>query len=105
MKQFDWNIIQEIGQMRMLESIDLSKNHLSGGIPMRLSNLTFLRFLVVSNNNLSGKIPLSTQLQSFDASTYARNLELCGLPLLNKCQGDGAAQFLHLLTMFEMYFR
>ncbi|KAM7467749.1 hypothetical protein LguiB_015311 [Lonicera macranthoides] len=85
------NIIQQIGQMRMLESIDFSRNHLSGQIPTGLSNLTFLSVLDLSNNNLSGKIPPSTQLQSFDASMYAGNPELCGLPLLNKCPGDEAA--------------
>ncbi|XP_059654816.1 receptor-like protein EIX2 [Cornus florida] len=37
---------------------------------------------------MSGKIPSSTQLQSFDASAYAGNHELCGLPLPNKCPGD-----------------
>ncbi|KAL9411725.1 hypothetical protein AB3S75_045348 [Citrus x aurantiifolia] len=37
---------------------------------------------------LKGKIPLGTQLQSFNASVYAGNLELCGLPLPNQCPNE-----------------
>ncbi|KAH7845183.1 hypothetical protein Vadar_016111 [Vaccinium darrowii] len=40
------------------------------------------------SNNLSGKISLSTQLQSFDPSTYSGNPQLCGDPLPNKCPGE-----------------
>ena len=70
--------------MRALESIDLSANQFDGEIPQSISNLTFLSFLNFSNNNLVGKIPSSTQLQSFDASSFTGN-ELCGPPLLKNC--------------------
>ncbi|XP_059627272.1 receptor-like protein EIX2 [Cornus florida] len=69
----------------MLESLDLSRNQLSGEIPIGITRLNFLAVLDLSNNNLSGKIPSSTQLQSFDASAYSGNDELCELPLPNKC--------------------
>ncbi|KAH7865431.1 hypothetical protein Vadar_006596 [Vaccinium darrowii] len=81
-------IIQEIGRMGMLESLDLSENRLSGEIPRSLAQLNFLSVLNLSKNNLSGKIPSSTQLQSFSASAYSGNPELCGLPLPNKCPGE-----------------
>ncbi|KAI8556244.1 hypothetical protein RHMOL_Rhmol05G0237400 [Rhododendron molle] len=81
-------IIQEIGRMKILESLDLSANKLSGEIPGSLAYLNFLSVLNLSSNNLSGEIPLSTQLQSFNASAYSRNPNLCGLPLPNKCLGD-----------------
>ncbi|KAI8556246.1 hypothetical protein RHMOL_Rhmol05G0237600 [Rhododendron molle] len=81
-------IIQEIGQMKMLECLDLSANKLSGEIPGSLAHLNFLSVLNLSSNNLSGEIPLSTQLQSFNASAYSENPNLCGLPLPNKCLGD-----------------
>lgn len=42
----------------------------------------------LSFNNLSGEFPISTQLQSFDVSTYVGNIELCGSPLTNQCPGD-----------------
>ena len=32
---------------------------------------------------------MSTQLQSFNASSYVGNLELCGPPLTKDCPGDG----------------
>ncbi|XP_047940767.1 receptor-like protein EIX2 [Salvia hispanica] len=73
--------------MGMLESLDLSNNQLSGKIPTSLAQLHYLAVLDLSNNNLSGKIPPSTQLQSFKASSYAKNKGLCGLPLA-LCPGD-----------------
>ncbi|KAM7481656.1 hypothetical protein LguiB_006239 [Lonicera macranthoides] len=82
------NIIQEIGKMAKLEVLDLSHNWLSGEIPVGLASLNFLSVLDLSSNNFSGKIPSSTQLQSFNASSYAGNRELCGLPLPNKCPGE-----------------
>ncbi|KAM3269985.1 hypothetical protein P3S67_029891 [Capsicum chacoense] len=80
------SVIQEIGQMKMLESLDMSRNKLSGMIPQGLANLTFLSVLDLSNNHLSGRIPPSTQLQSFDRSSYSGNAQLCGPPL-QECPG------------------
>jgi EIX receptor 1/2 len=85
-------IPQNIGDMERLESLDLSKNHLSGIISPSLTTLSFLSYLNLSDNNLSGKIPSGTQLQSFSASAYASNQELCGLPLPKRCLGDEATQ-------------
>ncbi|GLT32317.1 hypothetical protein SLA2020_069920 [Shorea laevis] len=81
---FTGRIPHNIGNMRRLESVDFSGNKLSGSIPGSMSSLTFLSYLNLSNNQLTGQIPSGTQLQSFDASSYARN-KLCGLPLPNKC--------------------
>ncbi|XP_060674419.1 receptor-like protein EIX1 [Ziziphus jujuba] len=80
-------IPDSIGNMKSLESLDLSRNQLSGVIPPSLSSLTFLSYLNLSYNNLSGKIPLSTQIQSFDASSFIGNA-LCGPPLYNICDED-----------------
>ncbi|XP_027174176.1 receptor-like protein EIX2 [Coffea eugenioides] len=70
--------------MGRLESLDLSRNHLSGTIPSSISKLSSLGFLNLSFNNLSGKIPSSTQMLSFDASSFAGN-QLCGRPLTVHC--------------------
>ncbi|KAH9803412.1 hypothetical protein KPL71_001753 [Citrus sinensis] len=70
--------------MRSLESIDFSLNQLSGEIPQSMSSLKFLNHLNLSNNNLTGKIPSSTQLQSFDASSFSGN-DLCRAPLSGNC--------------------
>ncbi|KAL1555658.1 receptor-like protein EIX1 [Salvia divinorum] len=80
-------IIPDIGKMEMLDSLDLSHNQLSGNIPTSLARIYTLGFLDLSNNNLSGKIPTGTQLQSFNASAYAKNDGLCGNPL-PKCPGE-----------------
>lgn len=80
------------GQLTILESLDLSRNQLSGNIPASLSRLTFLSVLDLSYNNLSGRIPLSTQLQSFNVSSYMENLGLCGPPLTPRCPGDATNQ-------------
>ncbi|KAK6157278.1 hypothetical protein DH2020_011526 [Rehmannia glutinosa] len=81
------SIKTDIGQMEMLEVLDLSSNHLSGGIPIGLGQLHYLDVLDLANNDLSGEIPSSTQLQSFNASVFAGNSELCGRPLA-LCPGD-----------------
>ncbi|KAI4299952.1 hypothetical protein L6164_033372 [Bauhinia variegata] len=74
-----------IGQLKLLDFLDMSRNHLFGEIPLQLSQIDRLSVLDLSYNNLSGEIPLGTQLQSFDASAYVGNPELCGAPLLRKC--------------------
>ncbi|GKV45493.1 hypothetical protein SLEP1_g52565 [Rubroshorea leprosula] len=78
-----------IGQMGSLESLDLSYNRLSGEIPQSMSHLTFLSVLDLAYNNLTGKIPSSTQLQSFNASSFTGNT-LCGPPVTANCSTDRA---------------
>ncbi|KAM0013066.1 putative leucine-rich repeat-containing, plant-type, leucine-rich repeat domain superfamily [Helianthus debilis subsp. tardiflorus] len=77
-------IPKNIGDMKSLESFDVSSNHLSGELPMSLSGLTFLSSFNVSFNNLTGRIPTSTQLQSFNESSFFGN-KLCGVPLTQIC--------------------
>ncbi|CAN6543220.1 unnamed protein product [Malus baccata var. baccata] len=82
-------IPSKIGDMGALESLDLSVNQLSGEISPSISNLTFLNHLNLSYNNLTGQIPKSTQLQSFDLSSYVGN-KLCGPPLEERCSTNNA---------------
>ncbi|GAB4825884.1 hypothetical protein Ancab_040344 [Ancistrocladus abbreviatus] len=84
-------ITPKLGQLENLESLDLSRNQLSGEIPTSFSRLHFLSVMDLSYNNLSGQIPSGTQLQRFDESTYMGNPNLCGLPLMKKCE-EGATQ-------------
>ncbi|XLT60986.1 hypothetical protein HN873_053590 [Arachis hypogaea] len=81
-----------IGRLLSLESLDLSRNHLVGSIPSSLAQIDFLSVLDLSHNNLSGQIPTGTQLQSFNASSYEENQNLCGLPLEKMCPKDGPHQ-------------
>ncbi|KAK9178108.1 hypothetical protein WN943_027298 [Citrus x changshan-huyou] len=72
-------ILEEIMDLAGMTALNLSRNNLT---------LSGLSALDLSYNNLSGKIPLSTQLQNFNASFDTGNLELCGLPLPNKCADE-----------------
>lgn len=81
-------IPDNIGHMKQLESLDLSRNSLSGRIPDGFKNLSFLSFLNLSNNNLSGRIPDCTQLRGLDPSMFMGN-NLCGPPLTSNCSDDG----------------
>ncbi|CAN1813731.1 Receptor-like protein EIX2 [Linum perenne] len=74
-----------LAAMASLESLDFSENKLSGIIPPGLASMTFLNHLNLSYNNFSGRIPLSTQLQSFDPSSFINNKGLCGSPLNVNC--------------------
>ncbi|KAL2456739.1 disease resistance family protein/LRR family protein [Abeliophyllum distichum] len=81
-----------IGRLRSLDFLDLSRNHFSGGIPIGVSQLDQLGVLDLSYNNLSGKIPQNIHLQTFDASAFEGNPDLCGLPLNKTCPGDEIPQ-------------
>ncbi|KAL2967172.1 hypothetical protein AAZX31_16G160700 [Glycine max] len=78
-------IPSKIGKLTSLESLDLSRNQLGGSIPPSLTQIYGLGVLDLSHNHLTGKIPASTQLQSFNASSYEDNLDLCGQPLEKFC--------------------
>jgi hypothetical protein len=78
-----------VGNLKNLESLDLSNNSFNGEIPQELSSLSFLGYLNLSFNHLAGRIPLSTQIQTFDADSFEGNDGLCGPPLTNNCSDDG----------------
>ncbi|XP_019186477.1 PREDICTED: receptor-like protein 12 [Ipomoea nil] len=80
------NIPKTIGNLKAIESLDLSANQLNGKIPSELAKLTFLSVLNLSFNRLSGVIPTGNQLNTFEASSYLGNPELCGLPLPKSCK-------------------
>ncbi|XP_058788211.1 receptor-like protein EIX2 [Vicia villosa] len=80
---FTGTIPKIIGGMKNIESFDLSNNMFYGEIPQSMTVLNFLDYLNLSHNNFNGKIPTGTQLQSFDASSYFGNPNLCGAPLSN----------------------
>ncbi|KAG4380442.1 hypothetical protein GLYMA_16G174600v4 [Glycine max] len=85
-------IPSKIGKLTSLESLDLSRNQLVGSIPPSLTQIYGLGVLDLSHNHLTGKIPTSTQLQSFNASSYEDNLDLCGPPLEKLCIDKWLAQ-------------
>ncbi|XP_050369381.1 tyrosine-sulfated glycopeptide receptor 1-like [Argentina anserina] len=70
----------------MPRAIYIRNNSLTGSMPSEICQLQLLQELDLSLNNLHGEIPSSTQLQSFSATAFEGNPELCGAPLPNKCQ-------------------
>ncbi|PIN20844.1 Leucine-rich repeat protein [Handroanthus impetiginosus] len=86
------SIPRNIGELKSLNFLDFSRNHLLGNIPTSLGELSFLGVLNLSYNNLSGKIPPTTQLLTFNESSYMGNSGLCGLPLNKSCPGDESHQ-------------
>ncbi|XP_057446121.1 receptor-like protein EIX2 [Lotus japonicus] len=81
-------ILFEIGNLTSLDFLDLSRNRLHGKIPSSLSQIDRLAILDLSHNSLSGRIPSGRQLQTFDASAFEGNLDLCGEPLNKTCPSD-----------------
>ncbi|KAL5773744.1 hypothetical protein ACOSQ2_013668 [Xanthoceras sorbifolium] len=83
-----WNnltggIPDEVSSLSALHILILSHNHLSGTIPPSLSSLSSLTRLNLSYNNLAGRIP---PLPKFaDPSIFEENPSLCGAPLPTKC--------------------
>ncbi|XP_027359317.1 receptor-like protein EIX2 [Abrus precatorius] len=78
-------IPSNIGKLASLEFLDLSRNQFVGSIPWSLTQIHRLSMLDLSHNHLSGAIPTGTQLQSFNASSYEDNSDLCGAPLEKLC--------------------
>ncbi|CAN1813675.1 Receptor-like protein EIX2 [Linum perenne] len=69
--------------LNYVRNLDLSRNNLSGEIPKQITSLKALKYLNLSHNSFS--VPSSTQLQSFDSSSFTGNRELCGPPLGLNC--------------------
>ncbi|XVF85237.1 hypothetical protein PTKIN_Ptkin17bG0101600 [Pterospermum kingtungense] len=79
--------------IRLLNTIDLSRNNLVGEIPEEITNLSTLGFLNFSWNQLTGRIPENlVGLQRLEALDLSHNLSLelgnpglCGPPLPISC--------------------
>ncbi|KAI9384032.1 hypothetical protein POPTR_012G005600v4 [Populus trichocarpa] len=84
------HIQSSFGMLTYLESLDLSSNLLTGRIPVQLADLTFLAVLDLSHNRLKGAIPTGKQFNTFNASSFEGNLDLCGFPMPKECNNDEA---------------
>ncbi|XP_027357422.1 receptor-like protein EIX2 [Abrus precatorius] len=99
------NIPIQLCNLRRIQMLDLSRNNLSKGIPTCLKNFTAmsensinmsetrshiycLGKLNLSHNSLSGRIPSGRHMQTFDASSFEGNIDLCGEQLNKSCPED-----------------
>ncbi|KAK7380450.1 hypothetical protein VNO78_32961 [Psophocarpus tetragonolobus] len=81
-------IPSEMGSLRSLDFLDLSRNHLTGQIPTSLSEIDGLGKLDLSHNSLSGRIPSGRHFETYEASCFEGNDDLCGEQLNKSCPGD-----------------
>ncbi|KAH7865793.1 hypothetical protein Vadar_011209 [Vaccinium darrowii] len=73
-------IPQQVGSLSGLHSLNLSRNTLTGNIIKEIGRMEMLESLDLSANRLSG-----SQLKTFTAFEFSGNPYLCGFPLPNKC--------------------
>ncbi|CAD6214818.1 unnamed protein product [Miscanthus lutarioriparius] len=70
--------------MRILNYLNLSRNHLDGEIPPSIATMQSLTAVDFSYNNLSGLVPGTGQFSYFNATSFVGNPGLCG-PYLGPC--------------------
>ncbi|KAK8670215.1 hypothetical protein V6N13_104974 [Hibiscus sabdariffa] len=82
MINFSHNSLEEqlpesLGDLKNLESLDISSNNIAGNVPMSLSKIN-LTFLNLSFNNFEGKIPSGGIFDSATYMSFLGNPRLCG---------------------------
>ncbi|KAL2538752.1 putative LRR receptor-like serine/threonine-protein kinase [Forsythia ovata] len=71
------SIPESLGNIRSLESFDLSYNNFSGLIPKSLETLNYLQYFDMSHNRLEGEILVGGHFANFTAQSFLHNYALC----------------------------
>jgi hypothetical protein len=71
------SIPKALGEVRGLETLDLSSNLLSGSIPIELQNLHVLKLLNLSYNDFEGSIPSDGIFHNLSDVHLVGNKKLC----------------------------
>lgn len=71
--------------MRILNYLNVSRNHLLGTIPSSIASMQSLTSVDFSYNNLSGLVPGTGQFSYFNHTSFLGNPNLCG-PYLGPCK-------------------
>ncbi|XP_022853865.1 LRR receptor-like serine/threonine-protein kinase GSO1 [Olea europaea var. sylvestris] len=87
-------IPETFSNLCQIESLDLSCNNLGGRIPTGMIKLYNLAVFNVAHNNLTGMIPAKFQFGTFDEGSYQGNPYLCGHPLPVDCTSTGSTSVL-----------
>ncbi|KAJ4898108.1 Leucine-rich repeat receptor-like serine/threonine-protein kinase BAM1 [Raphanus sativus] len=78
--------------MRILNYLNMSRNHLVGSIPGSISSMqSCLTSLDFSYNNLSGLVPETGQFSYFNYTSFLGNPDLCG-PCKDSCRSPESYQ-------------
>ncbi|XP_052190107.1 somatic embryogenesis receptor kinase 2 isoform X2 [Diospyros lotus] len=80
-------IPSDLGNLTNLDR-RLNNNSLTGPIPMSLTNISALQVLDLSNNHLSGGVPDNGSFSLFTPISFANNLGLCGPVTGHPCPGS-----------------
>lgn len=87
---------QQLGQLQMLEFLNLSHNQFSGSIPPSFTSMVSLSTLDVSYNNLEGPVPEGHLLQNASVDWFLHNNGLCGnVSGLPPCHSNSAQSYGH----------
>ncbi|TKY62967.1 LRR receptor serine/threonine-protein kinase RPK2 [Spatholobus suberectus] len=80
--QIDGSIGPGIGDLMMLQHLDLSGNKLSGSLPKQLGKLQNMKWMLLGGNNLTGEIPFQLgQLTSLAVLNLSHNALVGTIPV------------------------